>query len=130
MISGDFKYESGGREITLQIGRLPTISGELTGLHLGVSVELTRTLGTSAAYTRMAIKLIEGYKWTGSSCQEKLFSNILKGITRVILLSSLLLHVIMFVFFSSRPDQISARGDSRGKSYFISLVSNKIFNRY
>ena len=29
---GDFKYESGGREITLQIGRLPTISGELTGL--------------------------------------------------------------------------------------------------
>ena len=37
LISEDFKYESGSREITLQIGRLPTISGELTGLYTFLS---------------------------------------------------------------------------------------------
>ena len=32
LISGDFRYESGCRDTSLQIGRLPTISGELTGM--------------------------------------------------------------------------------------------------
>ena len=32
LISGDFRYESGGRDTSLQIGRFPPISGELTGM--------------------------------------------------------------------------------------------------
>ena len=35
LISGDLKYELGGREIILQLGRRPTILGELTGLLTG-----------------------------------------------------------------------------------------------
>ena len=38
LISGYFMYESGGRDTSLQIGRVPPISGELTGMDLNVSV--------------------------------------------------------------------------------------------
>ena len=43
LISGDFTYESGGRDTSLQIGRVPPISGELTGMHSSVFGGYTET---------------------------------------------------------------------------------------